>query len=549
MWKRAQRFVHERKYFVQFVCYSFLVTLLCACAFLVIESADNDDLEFLDAWFVAVSCFTCTGLTTVDYTQWHTLSLVVMLIAIELGHLVIVSVAPSLLRLLRLRAMLREENDAVSSRPISPTNNNSNNTIERPLIENLESQRYLRLLKMHIVVNKTLLFVCISYMVLCHVISFSLLVWVQGVWWALFLTVSATSNTGISLSNDQFTSSALASDAYVLIVFILLMHMGNSLYPVFLRMLVSFLRRLIGSNLIPRSDTSRWLLLGLSTSELELGLIELMDNPRLYYTHMFSSKQTMYLCLMWMVLTTADVLVLLGHLGSRVFPVPSMAFLGAVFQAVSGRTTGFDLVYMNLVKESHLLYWAGSMYLSSYPFIISERNSRVRDPFAIVSQSEHLSFDFRSMSPQARNRADTLRGFRNDLAGLVSSLGTADEVRKKMYSIKKAAKGTVAQELGWLYLAITCISLLENSAVYEGKRHSLLQLMFEVIAAYSTVGLSVSSMAAPNVSYTGSFQSPISKFIIMAVMYGGKFRGLLWKVDVGDVERLHPTKWQNHNNP
>ena len=468
MHRSVTNFVHNRMFFVQFVTYSLVVTLVCAGVLMAIQA--DDSVGFLDAWFVAVSCFTLTGMTTIDYTRWHLGALCIMLVTIELGNLILCSAVPSMLRLRKLLGKQTTQADLTSEQ--------------------------LGVIRMHINVHKTILWCCIAYVTLMHFFGFLLLLQQGSAWWSLFYTISSFNAVGFELGTGAFKDPDLAGNGYLLFILVFLMHMGNTLYPALQRVFATAIQRFLGW--LDRSEEPHWYFFYMSVREFEQGLVELLAHPRQYYTHIFSTKHTMYLLLMWTVLTAVDMATLFIHMGDEAFPVQSMKFLEGVFQVVSLRTAGFELLFMDRVKEAHLLYWVMSMYMATYPFIITERNSRIRDTPIVVEESG---------------------------------------VKSSIYNIKRAAKGTIAREIGWLYLAILAISFLENN--YKGDAsNSLIQLIFEVVSAYSNVGLSVESAENPKVSYCGVFKSDLSKLIIMLLMYCGKFRNLPWKVDVSDVEKL-----------
>eukprot|EP00759_Apiculatamorpha_spiralis_P052386 PhF_6_TR567/c0_g1_i3/m.569 len=107
----VKNWIITNRYFVQFVMYTGVVTLISAVTLIILQSSapdPQDQLGFIDAWFTAISCFSCTGLALVDYTRWYPSSLVVILLTVLLGNMVLCSCFPSVLRLRTLYRKMQE---------------------------------------------------------------------------------------------------------------------------------------------------------------------------------------------------------------------------------------------------------------------------------------------------------------------------------------------------------------------------------------------------------------------------------------------------------
>ncbi|WAR62971.1 hypothetical protein PtB15_18B53 [Puccinia triticina] len=92
----------------------------------------------------------------------------------------------------------------------------------------------------------------------------------------------------------------------------------------------------------------------------------------------------------------------------------------------------------------------------------------------------------------------------------------------------------LAFDIWWLALAVWCICIAERSKIVtaqatDSASFSIFSIMFEVISAYGTIGLSVGLPDSPT-SMVGGFSS-FSKLVVIAVMLRGRHRGLPIAID------------------
>ncbi|KNC78385.1 hypothetical protein SARC_09179, partial [Sphaeroforma arctica JP610] len=96
-------------------------------------------------------------------------------------------------------------------------------------------------------------------------------------------------------------------------------------------------------------------------------------------------------------------------------------------------------------------------------------------------------------------------------------------------------RALLANDMLWLAVSIFLVSLFDNMMDIC----DLFRLIFEVVSAYGTVGLSLSTP-----DDTGSFvsgMSAFSKLVIMAVMMSGRHRGLPHSLDSAVTRIKQPT--------
>ncbi|KAL8875701.1 MAG: hypothetical protein Q9198_005974, partial [Flavoplaca austrocitrina] len=91
-------------------------------------------------------------------------------------------------------------------------------------------------------------------------------------------------------------------------------------------------------------------------------------------------------------------------------------------------------------------------------------------------------------------------------------------------------RGQLAHDLWWVVLAILFITIIETSSFERDPvTYSTFNIIFEVISAYGTVGLSIGLPTAAY-SFSGDWHVA-SKLILCTVMLRGRHRGLPVAID------------------
>ncbi|CUG92492.1 cation transporter, putative [Bodo saltans] len=257
---------------------------------------------------------------------------------------------------------------------------------------------------------------------------------------------------------------------------------------------------------------------------------------------------------MWLGLTFVDFMMFIPDYHTAAFVSPHHQWLQALFQTATIRTAGMSTMDVSQVQLGHLMYWVMAMYLSSYPYMLTDKavqnsakskaeedekrdlvildpNHRIQGTDADVALFDHDAI-LTMLNPVniARNLAPT--------AIVDNSIALVEASRETLQDIADKAQATVATEIGWLYLACIVIAYTESYTLNDGGDDApVLRLLFEVTSAYGTIGLSLSSVQNPTVSYSVIFH-PLAQFIILVLMYFGKFRGLPQTVSIHWVSRL-----------
>jgi Trk-type K+ transport system membrane component len=278
---------------------------------------------------------------------------------------------------------------------------------------------------------------------------------VDGWWFALFAVASSFCNAGFALFQDNMIP--VVTDYYVLTIVAFLIAAGNTLYPVFFRPVF-------------------WVQSKLFTGLNRVAAQMILEEPKTFFTHLFTFYNTLWLLSTWLFITIVEYLLFFVEWDKVLAPFTTGQKLFVMFfQTIAVRTAGFNNVNVGDLSTGHLGLYVFTMYVSAYPLIISIR---------------------------ARNSAKS---------GL------------------NQAKSVLGRDLIWLYLALIVICYIEEDGSFALVTQPYLRTAFEISSSFGTVGL---SMGAPFivVSFSGLWHVT-SKLILMCVMLGGRHRGLPLAID------------------
>lgn len=146
-----------------------------------------------------------------------------------------------------------------------------------------------------------------------------------------------------------------------------------------------------------------------------------------------------------------------------------------------------------------LVFIIGAMYLSSYPLTVAIRSS---------NQEEEILYEF----PEA-----TLVEGRDILR------------KKRKRAIRSQAQRLLINDFSFIFLGMVLIQIIESPSILTDFNFTSFKVIFEVISAYGTVGL---TMGYPGIShsFSGIFKS-WSKLVLIGIMLLGRHRGLPDSVD------------------
>ena len=199
---------------------------------------------------------------------------------------------------------------------------------------------------------------------------------------AIYSAQTMVDNLGFTLTADSMISFNDAAWPMLLMSFLALA--GHTCYPVFLRLSIWTISKLVPKN-----------------SSLQEPLSFLLTHPRRCYTLLFPSTPTWFLVGVLAVLNTIDtVLIIVLDLDNPAVNTLSggKRLAAAIFQSISSRhtgTTSFNLAAVNPAVQFSLFVM---MYISIYPIamVIRTSNTYEEKSLGIYKHNDEVSVDEKS---------------------------------------------------------------------------------------------------------------------------------------------------------
>ncbi|KAH6610676.1 potassium transporter [Trichoderma cornu-damae] len=287
-------------------------------------------------------------------------------------------------------------------------------------------------------------------------------------WWAFWTSNMAFMDVGFTLTPDSMNSFATAE--WVLISMWFFIIIGNTGFPVMLRFVIW-----AASKMTPRGS----------------GLWEefrfLLDHPRRCFTLLFPSNANWWL--FW-------ILILLNVIDLVFFIVLDNRVVIGLFQAASTRTAGFSAVSMSELHPAMPVLYLIMMYISVFPIAISIRRTNVYEEKSL---------------------------------GVYRDPGEEDDSQSSALDyVGSHLRRQLSFDLWYVFLGFFLLAITEGGKIVGG-RFDLFAVLFEIVSAYGTVGLSM-GVPGVNASLCSQFSVP-GKLIIVAMQIRGRHRGLPYGLD------------------
>lgn len=335
---------------------------------------------------------------------------------------------------------------------------------------------------------------------------------IQNRWVGAFNAVSAFNNSGMSLLDANMT--AFQTAYYMLLTMSLLILAGNTCYPIFLRLIIWSIRKIL-------PKTERW-------DDFRHTLQFLLDHPRRCYTNLFPSHHTWWLLLSVVTLNAIDwaAFEILNIGNKAISDMPTAAaIIDGLFQAFAVRSGGFYVVSIPTVRISLQVLYVIMMYISVYPVVITMRNSNVYEERSLGIYTDDPYYDFSDEAGDEKHSVFT--SIRRRLAG-PSGVGSGEQT--KSYFVRQQLRAQLAHDLWWLVLAVFVIMIIEGEQFERDPANfSVFNVIFETVSGYGCVGVSV-GVPYDSFSFAGSWHT-LSKLVLCAVMLRGRHRGLPVAID------------------
>ncbi|PSK74770.1 hypothetical protein CJJ07_005470 [Candidozyma auris] len=303
------------------------------------------------------------------------------------------------------------------------------------------------------------------------------------VWWGFFTAQSTFNDLGLTITPNSMSS--FNESPFVLIVCSFFIVIGNTGFPILLRFIIWALFKVARPMTLFKES---------------LGF--LLDHPRRCFTLLFPSIPTWWLFVILVLLNAVDlILFVILDLGSEFLKSTpkGLRVLDGLFQAFSTRTAGFSCIDLSQVHPAVQVSYMIMMYISVLPLAISIRRTNVYEE---QSLGIYVKAKEEADDPEATPRNFIGTHLRNQLSF----------------------------DLWFIFLGLFIICIAEGGKLQSNDlRFSVFAILFEVISAYGTVGL---SLGYPNVNQSLTYKfTTLSKLVIIGMMIRGRHRGLPYSLD------------------
>ncbi|KAH6888577.1 cation transport protein-domain-containing protein [Thelonectria olida] len=304
---------------------------------------------------------------------------------------------------------------------------------------------------------------------------------VSKVWWGFFTSNSAFMDLGFTLTPDSMNS--FNTSEYIMMVMWFFIIIGNTGFPVMLRFIIWVL-----SKVVP-TGSGVW-------EELRF----LLDHPRRCFTLLFPSSANWWLFWILVGLNIIDlVFFIVLDLNSPIvegLPLHTRIADG-LFQAAATRTAGFSCFSMSALHPAMPVLYMIMMYISIFPIAISIRRTNVYEEKSLgVYRDKNEEGD-------------------NIEASALTYVST--HLRRQL-----------SFDLWYVFVGFFFLAITEGNSLKAGD-FNLFDILFEVISAYGTVGLSMGG-SGYNAALCSQF-TVVGKLIIVAMQIRGRHRGLPYGLD------------------
>ncbi|THH17258.1 hypothetical protein EW146_g3518 [Bondarzewia mesenterica] len=258
----------------------------------------------------------------------------------------------------------------------------------------------------------------------------------------------------------------------------------------------------------------------------------------------FQTAYPMLILLMWVaiagntgfpIIVTDWVFFLILDIGNptvEAIPVGTRLLLGAV-QAVAVRLAGFQSIPISALAPAVKVLYLVMMYVSAYPVAMSVRSTNVYEERSLGVFEEEVEDDEdiedEKDYPETDSRVSIWGRYLARHARRQLAFGQSRLFPYVPDTITYLVLGT---DMWWLAFAVFLVCIIERHQINDTENESwfnIFSVVFEIVSAYSTVGLSLGTPTA-NYSLSGAMHT-LSKLIICAVMLRGRHRGLPVAVD------------------
>jgi len=513
---------------------------ISCCYFIVLASVGAAIFRLLaPSWdathciFMSLSCVSQSGLSVTDWPAQHTAIHIVGFMLMICGSGSLLTAVPIIFRLNSFRRQARELRKGYKDK---------RRDLEKPTKPTLDRKRtYWDVNKEHFeedygpefIALQKILRILLCYWCFTQLAGF-VLIYVFGIiygnesltlWNTFFLTCSAFQNNGLTLTENSTVNNK--DEPLVLCVLIALISLGNTALPIFMRVLAVICRK---TRCYSEKDEEAYKFL--------------LEYPRRCYTHMFPAAHTLWLLILSLGLTAFLTLSIWTQDGdSKAFEgmTPMNTFMNSLYATVNTRTSGFNSLSMDDFSYSVTFLMIVWMYIAASPTIVLMHHS----------SHNHYDQDLRHVAEQRINEGEEPAPFFSDGYSVFDIEGRHEHVvevareAEEQHSVKFQARQHLLKHGVYIILIVYAILVVEKYKLdslkyshvpgepkddtYRYSDFSFMKVIFEVMSAYGTVGLSLGFRDKPY-SFSGAL-SDKGKLCVCLAMFLGRIRGLPNSID------------------
>jgi potassium uptake Trk family protein len=328
-------------------------------------------------------------------------------------------------------------------------------------------------------------------------------------------------NLGLTLTPDSMISFRDAEWPMFIMSFLALA--GNTFYPVFLRLVIWAMAKLL-----PKS------------SSLQDPLNFLLEHPRRCFTLLFPSRHTWALFGILFALNFVDTLliIVLDLHNPEVAELPvGQRILAAIFQAASARHTGTSSFVLSEVNPAVQLSLVVMMYISVFPIAISirasntyeERSLGVYQPEEVDANEQNTTTSYLIRHMQNQLSFDLWYIFLGVFCICIAEAGRIMDLADPVRTNHFRCNGKSLSDIITIGIHHFRHSLRGHVGLVSTHHHSHMIGQEVKCSCSANVGLSLGVPTA-NVSLCGKFTT-FSKIVICIMMIRGRHRGLPYEID------------------
>eukprot|EP00397_Hematodinium_sp_SG-2012_P022010 GEMP01022773.1.p1 GENE.GEMP01022773.1~~GEMP01022773.1.p1 ORF type:complete len:576 (+),score=58.44 GEMP01022773.1:188-1915(+) len=432
-------------------------------------------MSYTAATFMSVSCISQSGLSVVDWGSMPVSAHVVSFVLMILGSGPLLTVMPIIFRIISFRrqraSFARKTREKMGEQMTSYWAMHRESFIQGYGLEYQALWKMLHIVGVYFVVVQLVGWLALA--LYFHIFALELEL-DRKEWNALYIAVSAFQNNGLTLSHTSLGN--MRYHPIPLFIVMIIMMLGSVALPIALR-IVTYLAKI-------------------SARPSEKPAYEfLLKYPRRCYMHMFPATHTLwlFLVLIWLTLFLAIVIVWRDR-DSAAFRNMNHTqfFMNTLFISVSSRTAGmssFDVEYLSMATSYLMMVW---MYISASPTVVVMRQS-----------------------------ANTPTQWDDGFSGQVDIAGIY--LITIIFFILCLEREQLANAIR------TPTKAPEGVEGIEYSEFGFFRIVFDVISAYGTVGISLG--AASSSESFSSMLSTGSQLLVCVAMFLGRIRGLPDSID------------------